>query len=65
MTLTAVPPSFACVHRDGSGLTSTRTTKMIKLSTMLQVTVDVELNGHWTDTITHWKDLHKREAVVH
>ncbi|CAM9824128.1 unnamed protein product [Scytosiphon promiscuus] len=25
-----------------------------------KVTVDVGLNGHWTDTITDWQDLHKR-----
>eukprot|EP00752_Nemacystus_decipiens_P014228 g12656.t1 len=27
-----------------------------------KVTVDVELNGHWTDTITHWRDLPKKTA---
>lgn len=25
-----------------------------------KVTVDVEFNEHWTDTITHWKQLDKR-----
>ena len=28
---------------------------------LVQVTVDVELNDHWTDTITHWRDLHLRD----
>eukprot|EP00903_Cladosiphon_okamuranus_P006996 g6807.t1 len=30
-----------------------------------KVTVDVELNGHWTDTITHWRDLPKKGRGPH
>lgn len=30
----------------------------------IMVTVDVQLNGHWSDTVFHWKDLPQNKHLL-